>query len=62
MPDNKVKYWRLRILALCILPLKHGNADKKNNKRLIEEHCTNIDEDNLEAILAIKGYLIQVES
>ena len=59
----KPKYHNLWILVKCILVFLHGNADPERgfsiNKRLIDLHGYNVQEETIEAIRLVKDYLIQ---
>ena len=59
----KPKYHNLWILVKYILVLSHRNADSERgfsiNKRLIDLHGYNIQEESIEAVRFVKDYLIQ---
>ena len=61
--DGNPRYCHLSKLALTILLLPHVNADPERgfsvNKKVLEKHGNNIDEDTLESVRIVKDFLIQ---
>ena len=61
--DGNPRYCYLSKLALTILLLPHGNADPERgfsvNKKILEKHGDNIDEDTSESVRTVKDFLIQ---
>ena len=62
--DGNLQYPCLSKMALCVLLLPHGNADPERgfsiNKKMLENHGTNLDGETLQALRLIKDYLIQI--
>ena len=61
--DGNPRYCHLLKLALTILLLPHGYADPERgfsvNKKILEKHGNNIEEDTLESVRTVKDFLIQ---
>ena len=61
--DGNPRYCHLLKLALTILLLPDGYADPERgfsvNKKILEKHVNNIEEDTLESVRTVKDFLIQ---